>query len=113
MNKKWVYITLSIVFILSFLSVYVFSDSEFVKSLFATPGVLALFGILYQIFRDHNSHIKDIELQKQQQFFNIGAASHMANVVFDKHVEFCEKYMEEVDVIVRVLFEKGPTDEIK
>ena len=36
------------------------------------------------------------ELQKEQQIFNLGAMSHMATTVFDKHTEFSEKYLEKV-----------------
>jgi len=35
----------------------------------------------------------------------------MANVVFDKHVEFVERYMEEVDRTVSSLLHDGPTRE--
>lgn len=35
----------------------------------------------------------------------------MANVVFDKHVEFCEKYMEELHSTIVTLFSKGPSKE--
>jgi hypothetical protein len=33
----------------------------------------------------------------------------MANVAFDKHVEFCEKYMSEVHETVSTLFREGPS----
>lgn len=36
------------------------------------------------------------ELQHEQQVFNLGAMSHMASTVFDKHVEFSELYIEKV-----------------
>lgn len=36
------------------------------------------------------------ELQHEQQTFNLGAMSHMASTVFDKHVEFAELYIEKV-----------------
>ncbi|MBC8659587.1 hypothetical protein H1X88_22820 [Vibrio parahaemolyticus] len=41
---------------------------------------------------------KDIqsELQREQQVYNLGAMSHMATTVFDKHAEFSEKYIEKV-----------------
>lgn len=34
----------------------------------------------------------------------------MANVTFDKHIEFCEMYMEEVHKTVSTLFRDGPTE---
>ena len=36
------------------------------------------------------------ELQHEQQTFNLGAMSHMAGTVFDKHVQFTELYIEKV-----------------
>lgn len=76
----------------------------------ATPGGLALIGTLYQILRDQSAHERKIELQRRQEIFNLGATSHMANVVFDKHVEFCEKYMSEVHDTVLTLYREGPTE---
>ena len=37
----------------------------------------------------------------------------MANVAFDKHVEFCEKYMNGVNETISTLFIKGPSDDVK
>ena len=31
--------------------------------------------------------------REKQQLFDLGVTSHMANVAFDKHVEFSEKYI--------------------
>ncbi len=36
----------------------------------------------------------------------------MANVAFDKHVEFCEKYMNEVHRTISTLFAHGPSDKV-
>lgn len=104
-----IYITLGIVFVLSFGAALFFPTEDILKGIFASPGILALFGVLYQAFRDKNTHERSLELQKRQQIFNLGATSHMANVAFDKHVEFCEKYMKEVHETVVTLFREGPT----
>lgn len=85
--------------------------SEFFKGLTTIPAIGALSFAAFQIFRDHLSHLRTAELQNQQQLFNLGATSHMANVVFDKHVEFCEKYISEVHETTLTLFQKGPTKE--
>ena len=66
---------------------------------------------LYQIFRDQANFERQSYLLHQQQLFNLGATSHMANVAFDKHVEFCEKYMNEVQITIQTLFSKGPSSE--
>ncbi len=45
-------------------------------------------------------HLKT-ELRRQDQkieaSFDVGVMSHMANVAFDKHIEFCEAYLKESD----------------
>jgi hypothetical protein len=42
----------------------------------------------------------------------LAVTSHMANVAFDKHVEFCEKYIAEVHLTMSTLFQRGPTEEV-
>ncbi len=103
------YLVLTIVFLLSFGGTLLLPVSDLFKGIFATPAVFALLGTLYQLIRDEALHSKNIELQHQQHLFNIGAMSHMANVVFDKHVQFCERYMEEVHRTFSTLFREGPT----
>lgn len=105
------YIGLCIVFVLSFLASLALPIDKIFKGIAATPGVFALLGVLYQIFRDRASFEKQMELQRKQHFFNLGVTSHMANVAFDKHVEFCEKYISEVHSTTRTLFSEGPTED--
>ena len=54
----------------------------------------------------------DIQMEEAKNRFTVGATSHMANVVFDKHVAFCEEYVIEANRAMEVLFRKGPTNEI-
>jgi hypothetical protein len=54
----------------------------------------------------------EFEMQEAKNRFVVGATSHMANVVFDKHVAFCEEYVTEAHRAMEVLFRKGPTKEI-
>ncbi|MBQ4682075.1 hypothetical protein [Aeromonas dhakensis] len=75
------------------------------------PGIAGLFAALFQLVRDHAAHQRNLEIQQEQQVFNLGATSHMANSVFDKHVEFCEKYLAEVHKTVVTLTREGPTRE--
>jgi len=82
---------------------------ELLKGIAAMPAIGVLIWVLYQTARDHSAHEKQIELQKKRQFFDLGATSHMANTAFDKHVEFCEKYMIEVHKTLLALIQKGPT----
>ncbi len=104
------YIPLIVLAICSFAVAYTLPTDAIFKGVYASPGLLALFGVLYQILRDQSAHERNLEIQKKQQIFNIGATSHMANVAFDKHVEFCEKYMKEVHETVTTLYREGPTE---
>lgn len=81
------------------------------KGIASLPGVAGLAAALLQLVRDHAAHQRNLEIQKEQQLFNLGATSHMANSVFDKHVEFCEKYLAEVHKTVVTLTSEGPTKE--
>ena len=69
-----------------------------------------MIGVIYQILRDQSNHEKKTELQNKQNIFNIGATSHMANTIFNKHVEFGEEYLKETHSTFLTLFEEGPTD---
>jgi hypothetical protein len=81
------------------------------KGIASLPGIAGLFAALFQLIRDNTAHQRNIEIQQEQQLFNLGATSHMANSVFDKHVEFCEKYLSEVHQLVVTLTREGPTKE--
>jgi hypothetical protein len=109
MKLSWKsYIALAVVFFLSLMMTLIL-PSDIFKGLAAMPATGALLYALYQIFRDQAAFEKQKYLQRQQQIFNLGSTSHMANVAFDKHVEFCEHYMEEVHNTINTLFQEGPT----
>jgi len=40
------------------------------------------------------------ELQETQNAISMGVTSHMAQILFDKHVEFCEEYIEAVSGVI-------------
>lgn len=103
------YLVLLIVFVLSVVITLLLPLSEIARDIASFPAIGALIGALYQKFRDEALYEKERSLQRQQHIFNLGTTSHMANVSFDKHVEFCEKYMEEVHGTVSTLFREGPT----
>src|SRR5271165_2934504 len=42
---------------------------------------------------------------EMQGAFLVGATSHMANVVFDKYVEFCEEYVKAMSAAVYTLIQ--------
>jgi len=41
----------------------------------------------------------------------VGATSHMATIAFDKHIGFCEEYVEEMYKALSTLIERGRTEE--
>lgn len=95
--------------VLAFVLAFYVPTTELMKGLIATPGIVGLMGVLYQLIRDEASFERNKLIQRLQHSFGLGASSHMANTVFDRHVEFCEKYIEEVHVIADKLFREGPT----
>ena len=107
--SKNIYIFLLIIFVVSILSAFLLPINEIFSGIAATPAVASLFAALFQLFRDQAEFERQKYLQQQDQIFNLGATSHMANIAFDKHVEFCEKYMEQVQIILSNMFTLGPT----
>jgi hypothetical protein len=75
----------------------------------STPGVLSLFGVIYQLVRDEAAYVKQLALQSNQQRFDLGVTSHMANVAFDKHAIFCEEYVAELHATLRILIREYAT----
>ena len=53
-----------------------------------------------------------VRLEETKNRFTVGATSHMANVAFDKHVEFCEAYADEVNSTLSFLFRRGPDQDV-
>jgi hypothetical protein len=106
--KTW--IGLIIIISLSILMTFFAPVNDIFKGIVSLPAIGGLSLALFQLFRDENNHLHNKEIQKEQQLFNLGATSHMANTVFDKHVEFCEKYLEEVHNLLKTLYRDGPTE---
>ena len=105
------YLLLGGIAAISFAGVAVVSANDVITAIIASPGVVALLAALLQLLRDEAAFEKNQILQLQQQRYNLGAASHMANTAFDKHVAFCEEYMNELHELVRTLFRNGDTSE--
>ena len=103
-------ILLSVIF-LAFGSAYIIPASELLKATIAAPGVVSLLAALFQLMRDQASYEKQLDIQSRQFQFTLGAASHMANIAFDKHVDFCERYMSEIHDMVHTFFREGETEE--
>ncbi len=110
-KKIIIYVVFASVAFLTIGLAIVLAVSDFIKVLIATPGVGALFGALFNLLRDNLEHERRLFLQQRQEVLSVGLSSHMANVAFDKHVQFCEEYVEEVNKAADLLWREGPTKE--
>ncbi|MCF6255042.1 MAG: hypothetical protein L3J98_10515 [Gammaproteobacteria bacterium] len=108
MKRTW-YIGLAVIVGVSILVVAALPVEGMVQLAFALPGVGALFTALYQLARDKISHDRSLYILEAKNSFALGASSHMANVAFDKHVLFCEEYVQEMFSALDTLFREGPT----
>lgn len=106
------YFILLVVFVLSIFFSWLVPANIILKSIVASPGLIALFSALLQIIRDQSAYERTLLIQQQQHQFVLGTASHMADTAFDMHVEFCENYMDEVHKILHLLFREGDTREV-
>jgi len=109
--KQEFWIGIIVIVCISFCVVFFAPITDIYKGIASIPGVGGLAVALFQLVRDNAHHQRNLEMQQGQQVFNLGATSHMANTVFDKHVEFCEKYLAEVHQLVTTLTKEGPTRE--
>lgn len=102
MKKFSTYLIYILVAGLSFLGSYFLSVNEFIKSIITVPGIISILLALYKSWKDE-------QLQNKQQDFILGTASHMAEVAYNKHVLFCEEYIERVENARQELFRDGPS----
>lgn len=94
------------------ISMLVFAPlAEGTQALVTLPAVGSLSIALLNIWSEREAARRSKDLQSRQQTFTLGAMSHMANVVFDKHVDFGEKYLAEVHEALVTLWRHGPTQE--
>lgn len=108
-NSKGNYTGYILVFVASFLTAWLLPVTEIFKGVASTPGAGALIALLAKLWRDERAHERVIELQIRQQDFVLGTASHMADVAYDKHVSFCEEYIQRVQDGLQELMRDGAT----
>ena len=109
---KSIYAVLIFVFLGSVATYILLPNGEFIQQFAAVPLVGSLVVALVQTLRDQATYERQILIQASEQRFAIGASSHMANVAFDKHVTFCEEYVQEVFATLDTLFREGPTEKV-
>jgi hypothetical protein len=73
-----------------------------------SSGVLTAF---WDLIKAHIAHGYRLDEKSAENAFILSATSHMAQKAFEKHVEFCEKYVQEVNNGLMILFKEGPTKE--
>src|SRR5690349_14074249 len=98
------YISLSVIALLSFGAASYLPIDEIARTLSALPFVGALFVALFQILRDHSTFEKDRLTQEREHAFIVAATSHMSQVVFNKHVDFSEAYLKALQDLLGNLF---------
>ncbi|HHA2409326.1 TPA: hypothetical protein ACOEND_000392 [Stenotrophomonas maltophilia] len=105
------YAALLIVLLLSVgLSLIVPESATFFRALAAVPGVAAVAGGVFLLLRDELAYQRQLERDSNSNAFHVAAQSHMAKVLFDKHVEFAEAYAAAAHTLVSKLFRDGPTE---
>jgi hypothetical protein len=115
------YVVIAIVFTVSAFLAYVIPGGKFFQQLATIPLVGSLMALLVKILLDEASYQRDIfklELSQQHELlklsslnkFSLAVSSHMANVAFDKHAAFSEKYAEKTHEALLLLFREGPTE---
>jgi hypothetical protein len=107
--RPLLYISLVAIAAVSFLGAWLLPVNDVAKTIAGLPFVGALFAALFQLIRDHSSFLKDTVKQQREHAFVVAATSHMSKVVFDKHVEFGEAYVDQLQQILGKLFAEGPT----
>lgn len=109
-NINWyVYVLCFIIFLVSSVAAFILTTNEILKGILTFPGVGALFFALYQILRDSEDYRKKVELKNKEQDFILGTATHMADVVYDKHVLFCEDYIKRAKEGIQEMIREGPS----
>ncbi len=103
------YATMILTIVLSFSALVFLPIPESYQGLITLPSVAALFGIIVEVWRDKRAHERQLELLIRQQDNSLAIASHMATVVFDRQVVFCEVYFEKANETLLELFTNGPT----
>jgi len=111
MKKKNIYGAIAIIGIGSGVAVWLSRHNELLQAIAAVPLAGAALGGLFELLRDQVEHDRQLMRQAAQNNFVLGAGSHMAEIAFNKHVEFAEAYMQEALATLLVLYQQGPTPE--
>lgn len=105
------YLGSAAVFLASSAATWLLPLPELFRGLASISAVGALLNVVFTLWREERAHERAVELQQRQQDFALATASHMANVAYDKHVKFCEAYIERTNRGLGELMRSGPSKE--
>lgn len=111
MSQIKIYISLFTIAVVSFGFAFYAPIAEVFKGIVVMPAVGAMFAAIFQLIRDDAAHVRRKEILIKEQHYSLAASSHMANVVFDKQVEFSDKYTSEVLKAFHTLMPKNDWQE--
>lgn len=113
--KTKLYQILAVVFLASVLLVILFyfvQVSKVVTGLAGIPAIGSLCWGLFQIVRDRLAYDRSVQQEENRNRFTVGVTSHMASIAFDKHVKFCEEYVEEMQKALITFLTEGPSKKV-
>ena len=108
-RTHWLLLLFAVVFVASIILSQIAEKGSSLRELSLLPAVAALFYAIYELLNDKLKFERTLIAQERLNNFSVGASSHIANVAFDKHVEFSEEYAAESHETLRTLFREGPT----
>ena len=112
MKIKPVYIVLSVLFCISLLVLGLFGQNKISNIILSIPIAGIMIGGIFNFLRDELIHERQLSLQKEQNYYTLSISSHMANVAFNKHVDFCEKYAAKIRKFLVDIFVEEPSIKI-
>lgn len=113
MKLTWpIYLVLVAVFACAALLTWILRSTGIWQDLAGTTGAVSLILAMYQLVRDEAAHIKRVALQHDQQHFDLGITSHMADVAFDRHVALCDEFVGELFTTLQCLMDNPHNYEV-
>lgn len=70
-----------------------------------------MLSIVFKFWNDERAYERHVDLLSRQPDLGLLPASHMASVAYDKHIRFCEEYLEALNKSVFELWKDGPNEE--
>ena len=109
MKRRWIIVVSLTVAVIAYLALAFLNVRAGIEALIALIGSGGLLSALWEVAKANLEHRYRLDELDAGNAFVLGATSHMAEVAFNKHVEFCEKYVLKVREAVGVLMREGPS----